>query len=123
MPIKDIEAKRLNKRNYYLRRKEENPTLFILKEARRRARNKGLAFSLTSEDIIIPKTCPVLGIHLNFGTDHVTPNSPTLDRVDNTKGYTKDNVCIISYRANRIKTDATEQELQLILEYIRGSRI
>ena len=41
-------------------------------------------------------------------------NSPSLDRIDSSKGYTPDNVWVISRRANIIKHDATLEELLLI---------
>jgi hypothetical protein len=38
-------------------------------------------------------------------------NSPSVDRIDSTMGYTKDNLQIISKRANQFKSDATIDEL------------
>jgi hypothetical protein len=75
------------------------------------------------EDIDIPDNCPMLGIQLNY--DGVIgegwtrkDNSPSLDRKDNSKGYTKDNIHIISWRANRIKNDSTPEELMSIANYM-----
>jgi predicted RND superfamily exporter protein len=42
--------------------------------------------------------------------------TPSLDRIDSKKGYTPDNVWVISHRANQIKNDATIEELKLITE-------
>lgn len=61
--------------------------------------------------------CPVLGIPLFKGTGKLTDNSPTLDRIDSTGGYTKDNVLVVSARANRIKSDATIEELLKVALY------
>lgn len=47
-----------------------------------------------------------------------TDNSPSLDRIDNSSGYVKGNVHIISMRANRIKSDATLQELKSVVKYL-----
>lgn len=57
-------------------------------------------------DIIIPETCPMLGIKLEFGFDKQGGNfnSPSLDRIIPELGYTKGNVMVISKRANMIKT-------------------
>ncbi len=67
------------------------------------AKKKGLKFNLTPNDIDIPKLCPVLAIPLkrSFGTR--TDNSPSIDRIDSSKGYTKSNIVIISCKANIIK--------------------
>lgn len=57
--------------------------------------------------------CPVLGIELGWG-DYRGGSSASIDRIDSTKGYTKDNCRVISWRANRLKSDATFEELQLL---------
>ena len=86
---------------------------------KKRAKLKGLEFNLTLNDIPqIPDICPVLGIPIipNDGTSTPTDNSPSIDRIDNKKGYIKGNIRIISNRANRIKSDATIDELRKVLE-------
>jgi hypothetical protein len=83
------------------------------KSAQERAIKKGLEFSIQVEDIEIPKTCPLLNITLIEGDRECTPS---LDRIDSKKGYTPDNVWVISHRANQIKNDATFEELKLITE-------
>jgi len=39
------------------------------------------------------------------------PNSPSLDRIDNSKGYVKGNVIVVSWRYNSLKKDGTPAEL------------
>jgi hypothetical protein len=41
--------------------------------------------------------------------------TPSLDRIDSSLGYVKGNVWVISWRANHIKTDATLDELRLLV--------
>src|ERR1700722_15677552 len=67
----------------------------LLCYARRRAKDKKMEFSITIDDIVIPEKCPVLGIPLFRIANKHCPNSPSLDRIDNLKGYTKDNICVI----------------------------
>lgn len=100
------------------------PQRYMLRAARYRAKRKGIPFSITEADITIPAVCPVLGIPLELaiGTGGAAPNSPSLDRLDSSKGYTADNVCVISYRANALKNNATEQELEAVLTYVRRYR-
>jgi hypothetical protein len=42
------------------------------------------------------------------------------DRKDNARGYVKDNVRVISWRANRLKSDATLEELRLLVRDLEG---
>ena len=56
--------------------------------AKRRAKEKNMEFTLTKETI--------------------KEKYPTIDRIDNNKGYTSDNTMIISYRVNSIKRDTTD---------------
>jgi hypothetical protein len=93
-----------------------NPEKIMLNSARDRARKLNLPFDIEATDIIIPDVCPWLGIPLykSKGRGRPHPNTPTLDRLVPSKGYVKGNVIVISYRANRLKSDATSDELRLI---------
>lgn len=91
-----------------------NPLRLMLKRASDRAKERGFEFNLTETDLVIPDVCPVLGLVLKVSTGNAKPNSPALDRIDNTKGYVKGNVRVISNRANSLKSDATKEELKLL---------
>lgn len=80
--------------------------------AKHRSSKLNLPFDLTLDDIYIPDVCPVLGIPLNFGNDRNEHDSPSIDRVIPSKGYTKLNVTVISSRANNIKSDLAADELR-----------
>lgn len=88
-----------------------------------RSLEKGLDHTITKQWIVdnLPKFCPVLGIELSFNGDKY--NSPSLDRFDNNKGYTTDNVRIISYRANTLKNNGTLEELEAIVRYMKNEQI
>lgn len=86
----------------------------LLAGARRRAKDCGLEFALTAADVHVPETCPLLGTPMFFGNGKAGPNSPTLDRIEPSKGYVPGNVWVVSYRANVIKNDATAAELFLV---------
>lgn len=90
-----------------------DPRSKMLQRAKGRAKLKGLEFDLTVKDIIIPKNCPILGIELvcKSGTSGGQKNSPALDRKNSIRGYTKDNVQVISHLANMMKSYATDEEL------------
>lgn len=89
----------------------------LWKSAQERANKKGWEFSITLEDIIIPEMCPLLEIPIQtHSTRERHFDAPSLDRIDSRKGYTPDNIWVISHRANQIKNDATIDELKLITE-------
>jgi hypothetical protein len=56
-----------------------------------------------------------LGLKLEQGNGKSTASSPSLDRIDSSKGYVKGNVRVISHRANLLKNNATVEELKLLL--------
>lgn len=89
----------------------------MLSEAKRRAKSAGLDFNITVDDIVIPDICPVLGIPIML--DGPRNNVPSLDRIDNTKGYVKGNVCVISMRANNLKMNGTVEEFEAIISYMK----
>ena len=75
-------------------------------------------WSISYTDLVYPKYCPVLGMELNWFAEVRAENSPSIDRIDSAKGYTKDNVVVMSWRANRIKNDGTLQEHQKIVDFL-----
>lgn len=101
------------------RRRLLNPSLFLFLAAKHRAKVKRINFNIGVGDIIIPKICPVLGIKIYPSTHKIAAHSPSLDRIDNRLGYIKGNVRVISFRANSLKSDATKEELFLVLKDLR----
>lgn len=90
----------------------KNPEKAMLQRVRGRARRKKYEFNLELIDILIPEMCPILGITIDkIVTGIPKYNSPSLDRIDNTKGYVKGNVMVISHKANAMKHNATPEEL------------
>lgn len=94
-----------------------DPGRFLLRGAKKRARLKGLPFDLTLADVIVPKLCPVLGLTLAVGTRRSADTSPTLDRIIPSLGYVRGNVIVISNKANRIKNDASIEELRRVADF------
>lgn len=97
---------------------------YILANARSNNKsNKKFDFTIDISDIVIPEKCPVLGVDIDLGVGgHRREYGPSIDRIDNTKGYVRGNVRIISWRANRIKNDSTLNELILIGDDARKQR-
>jgi DNA polymerase-1 len=94
-----------------------NPERKMCRDAKRRALKNGIPFSITPEDIYIGKRCPLLEIELIPGDRDY---APTLDRIDPRKGYVPGNVWVISMKANRIKNNATVDELEQLVFSLRA---
>lgn len=86
---------------------------------RNSAQSRGVVFDLTISDLYpLPEVCPVLGIQLSY--DNVrgdTDNSLSIDRIDPAGGYTRGNIVLVSQRANRIKNNASVEELLKIAAF------
>lgn len=103
------------------RQRAANPKAYMHARAKNRAKMGNIIFTLKREDFEIPEYCPVFPhIKLEFSDGRTRPdNIPTLDRIIPALGYVKGNVRVISMRANRLKSDATAEELEAIVRYIR----
>jgi hypothetical protein len=72
----------------------------------------GYNFKLQPSDIDIPEYCPILNIKLSTDPkDKDLPNYYSPDRIDSGKGYVTGNVRIISQKANKMKTKATQEDI------------
>lgn len=107
------------------RERNKGNILFLQREMLNRARNRAKKFSypfdITIEDIQqkwpSDNRCPILGIEFDLlGVDKT--RCASLDKVVPEKGYTKNNIIIISHRANSLKRDGTVQELRLLVEFL-----
>lgn len=87
--------------------------------AKARAKAKKIPFDLSPNDICIPKVCPVFNTVLKDGVGFNDPNGAALDRVNANKGYEKNNVQLISNRANAIKNNGTISDHQKIIAYMK----
>jgi len=112
-------------KNYYNNYKSRNRETVLLNGARARAKRYNILFSLTKEDIVIPERCPIFDTLLRSKEEicaetkkGAQDNSLSLDRIDPTKGYTKGNVAVISYRANVIKNNGSAEEHRRIAEWM-----
>jgi hypothetical protein len=128
-PIKRAEEAARRKKKYketerrrhaILRRDLKTWPRVAIAHIRKRARDTGREFDLVSSDIVVPEICPVLGIPLIAGAEAPLHNRPSVDRFDNERGYTKDNIHVISHRANHLKRDATVDEIRRLLHYMEG---
>lgn len=111
-------GKRVNELAVVRRSKKLPPSQVLFNNAKSRAKAQGLSFDLEVSDLAVPSVCPVLGIPLAVSTGFAKAGSPSVDRIDPTRGYVKGNVAVISHKANTIKSDSTVQEIRAVLAYM-----
>ncbi len=100
----------------------KNPEAYALARVKNRAKREGLEFDLDLTDIVIPEYCPVLKCKLEINTKDKKDTSISIDRIDSNKGYIKGNIQIISMLANRMKNNATKDQLSLFADWIISCR-
>jgi len=115
-------CKRIAQATWYDKNRRAAKIRGMLGRAKKRVKVSGLEFSITARDIEpFPEICPVLGLALNWErAGRAAGDSPSLDRLDNRKGYIRGNVMIISNRANMIKQDATAEEVQAVADFMKA---
>lgn len=83
------------------------------------AKKRGIPFSLTIPELnnlTFYITCPVLGIPIKFNRKQ-QDDSISIDRIDSERGYEIDNIIVVSWRANRAKSNLTKEELEKISDF------
>ena len=90
--------------------------------AKHRASKKGTEFTITPEDVaaVDSDVCPYLNIPIKkYPRDKASKgqtgpahqDAKSLDRIDPSKGYVPGNIIVCSWRANRMLSDFTAQEM------------
>lgn len=90
---------------------------------RHSAKKRNILFALTLTELnnfSFPLTCPIFNIPLKYSSNKIEDSTYSVDRIDSTKGYEIDNIIIISYKANRIKSNATKTELELLYKFYKN---
>jgi len=99
-------------------------------DLRGRARKNKIPFEIRLEDIEQPEFCPVLGVRLQYGINHNTeetkwkkhPDRASFDKLVPKLGYIPGNVFIISLEANRLKSNATVEQIESLLKYMKREK-
>lgn len=104
---------RKNNPDYQKKWTKKCPESQLLRSAKHRAKQKDMECTITQNDIHIPKICPVFKVPFVKGTEY----APSLDRIDNTKGYTPENIVVVSRKANVMKNNGSAQDLKMLVEY------
>lgn len=104
-------------------RRVSQPVYRMLQSAAKNAKRRGVAINLCAADLEpLPLRCPILGLALDYGYrtkgGRWQLNSPSVDRIDPSRGYVRGNVQILSMRANMLKSNATTEELRKVADYM-----
>ena len=104
----------------------KNPTknwvMMAVTRARKRAKTNNVPFNISTEYIIsiFPDKCPIFGTEFSIvGNKKTLPTSPSLDRINCTKGYVVGNVEVISMKANVIKQNATSEDISKVANWLK----
>lgn len=102
---------------------EDSVKFQALLNIKERSRRRGYESDLEVSDLpSVPLFCPVLGFAFRHGSLANKDSSPSIDRINPNLPYLKkyrDNLRFISHRANRIKSNATVEELLQIVAYMK----
>lgn len=99
----------------------KHPISRLITIAKQRAKKRNIIFTLTKSDVVWNDICPILNIKLEFhfgSGPGGKPNSPSLDRIDPTRGYVPGNVQVISLLANQMKSTANKEQLISFAKWI-----
>lgn len=100
----------------------------MLSAAKHRAKNASLEFDLDLEYLLSIATdhCPIDGTPFDWlrqlkQDKLLNLATPSLDRIDSSKGYIKGNVKIIGWKWNYKKSNMNLDDLLLLVEYVRSA--
>lgn len=108
------------------KRREADPKLawaqIAIGGARGRAKAAKIPFAITVAHItaLAVDVCPVLRVPLQYpaqGKVKVSRYSPSLDRIIPALGYIEGNIIVVSMLANRIKNDASPDEIRAVADF------
>ena len=88
---------------------------YMIRNVKFSAKRRNIDFNLNFTEFDLPEYCPILNLKLQFikeGGSGNDMNHATIDRIDNSKGYVKGNVIVISRLANVMKNEANFEQLE-----------
>lgn len=108
---------------YVQSQREREPIKSMYNNAKSSAKRRGIMFTITLEEFtsmcLSTEKCPVFGNPLVYSCvtndGKANDNRASLDRIDSSIGYIPGNVWLLSWRANRLKSDSTLDELKALV--------
>ena len=104
------------------KRRLEKPFVFKTHNLKSSANAQGIPYDLTPEylESIWTGRCAIFGIPISYqGNDNERPTAE-IDKITPSLGYVKGNVAWVCHRANRLKDNATLEELKKIVNYLEN---
>lgn len=88
---------------------------YMIRNSKFMAKRRNIYFDLKYTDFDLPEYCPFLNIKLTYlkESNGNSPHHASLDRIDNSKGYIKGNVIVISRLANAMKNESNLEQLEI----------
>lgn len=92
---------------------------------KRNAIENGIPFSITINDLKpFPIRCPILGVKLVYESNvGRRGDMASIDRIIPSLGYVPGNVAIMSLRANRLKNNASLEEVRSLLKWMESKLV
>ena len=113
--------KRDQQRAIRKRWKQEDPKGFKINKlfyySKVRAKEKHLEHTLSKEwfyEQTKTNICPKTGVKFDYTPSTRNPFSPSVDRVDNSKGYTPENCQLVIWAYNSAKAHHTDEDLYIM---------
>lgn len=112
-------AKRAEYRENEKRRYERDIQKYLWRIAKKRAKLLGREFTIRPEDIKIVDRCPVLDIELKRNRGVMGPDSYSIDRINNSKGYIPGNIAVVSWKFNQLKSNLTFEQVESFYKHFK----
>lgn len=101
----------------------KDPSFVMWTSARKRSEKADIPFTIQWTDIVIPEICPVFGLKLKKNEGIHRDDSPSLDKKIPELGYIPGNIAVISWRANRLKSTMTVEEVKQLYDYMGDDNV
>lgn len=95
----------------------------LLSQAKKRAAKKNFSFELTPAWALARWTgkCEETGLEFHTGANR-HPRSPSIDRIDNSKGYTQENSRFVVWGFNAAKCCGTDEDVLVMAKALVANR-
>ncbi len=123
--IRGREKHAIRRSRYGKRVRQDKPWRELVRAARLRANKKNMEYSLSYEWAATRWTgkCEMTGIAFNIRGTRTNPHSPSIDRIDNSKGYTPENSRFVLWAINSFKGTLSDREMfEIAKELLKRKR-